>query len=54
MDNNWIQIGQKYGNLATTCMSYQELEGKDSPEWGTNSNEAGKKKYVLCCQKNDT
>ncbi|KAL3801043.1 hypothetical protein HJC23_002336 [Cyclotella cryptica] len=51
MDNHWIQVGQKYENLATTCMDYQELEGENSPDWGTNSNEASKKKYVLCCQK---
>ena len=54
MDNHWIQIGQKYENLATTCMDYRELNGVDTPDWGTTNDNADKKKYIMCRKKLDS
>lgn len=53
LDNEWVQIGQMYENLVTTCMTYAELTGRqDGPTWGvTTDNEPDKKKYVMCCEK---
>lgn len=52
LENHWVQIGQMYENLATTCMSYEELTGGDGPDWGTTSdNVPEKKKFILCCDK---
>lgn len=46
--NLWVQIGQKHGNSATTCIIHNELEGK-FPEWGLSDSEADKKRHIQCC-----
>lgn len=52
LDNHWVQIGQDYENVATRCMTYDELRGEDGPTWGdTTENEPEKKKYIMCCDK---
>jgi len=45
---NWVMIGQKYENRATTCTNRQDLEG-DVPDWDMSSKNADIKKYILCC-----
>lgn len=47
-DNHWVQIGQKYGNSATTCYTHQQLEGND-PYWGYSSDNASAKQFIQCC-----
>lgn len=44
--NGWVMIGQKYRNSATTCMTFEWLEGSDPPlDWGDNH----LKKHLMCC-----
>ena len=46
--NQWVMIGQKYQNRATTCMDSEQLEG-DEPSWGLSKENASMKKYIMCC-----
>eukprot|EP00579_Thalassiosira_antarctica_P029645 CAMPEP_0202030230 /NCGR_PEP_ID=MMETSP0905-20130828/64388_1 /ASSEMBLY_ACC=CAM_ASM_000554 /TAXON_ID=420261 /ORGANISM="Thalassiosira antarctica, Strain CCMP982" /LENGTH=1463 /DNA_ID=CAMNT_0048594023 /DNA_START=42 /DNA_END=4433 /DNA_ORIENTATION=- len=46
--NNWVLIGRKYDNSATTCYSHQQLEGS-SPDWGWSSGNSGAKRHIQCC-----
>jgi len=42
----WVMIGRKYGNSATTCMTFERLEGFTSSSddlWG------GSKRHIMCC-----
>lgn len=32
-DNSWVLVGTKYGNVATTCYTHEQLEG-GAPGWG--------------------
>ncbi|KAL3801053.1 hypothetical protein HJC23_002346 [Cyclotella cryptica] len=47
-DNNWVLIGRKYNNIATTCMTHMDLEG-NAPDWGLTSDYANAKRHILCC-----
>ena len=43
----WVMIGQKYENSATTCLSFDVLEGSPAPSnW---EGMADLKKHVMCC-----
>merc|ERR1712216_884242 len=44
--NNWVMIGTKYQNRATTCMDNEELEGEE-PSWGL-SRENASMRSTLC------
>jgi len=46
--NEWVMIGQKDGNAATTCMLHTQLEGGE-PDWGLNEERQDIKNHVLCC-----
>ena len=46
--NHWVQIGQKYGNSATTCMDNLGLEGGE-PSWGLNKERSEMKNHIMCC-----
>mmetsp|Transcript_27007 Transcript_27007/g.57005 ORF Transcript_27007/g.57005 Transcript_27007/m.57005 type:complete len:693 (+) Transcript_27007:57-2135(+) len=46
--NYWVQIGRKYGNSATTCLSHKQLEGSN-PEWGLSNDNASAKRHIQCC-----
>ncbi|KAL7552990.1 hypothetical protein ACHAWF_016231 [Thalassiosira exigua] len=45
-ENSWVMIGQKYQNSATTCMSFEWLEGS-SPGDGIT---AEFKRHIMCCK----
>jgi len=47
-DNNWVLVGRKYGNSATTCYSHEQLEGS-LPVWGLSSENARVKRHIQCC-----
>jgi len=46
--NEWVMIGQKDGNAATTCMLHSQLEG-GKPDWGLNEERQDIKNHILCC-----
>jgi len=46
--NNWVLVGRKYGNSATTCYSHKQLEGS-SPAWGLSGEKASFKRHIQCC-----
>ena len=46
--NNWVLVGRKYGNSATTCHSHEQLEGR-LPAWGLSSSNASVKRHIQCC-----
>ena len=46
--NNWVLIGRKYGNSATTCYTHKQLEGH-LPTWGLSSDKANVKQHIQCC-----
>ena len=46
--NEWVMIGQKDGNAATTCMLHTQLEGGE-PDWGLNEERQDIKNHILCC-----
>ena len=46
--NNWVLIGRKYDNSATTCYFHTQLEGS-SPDWGLSSDNSGSKRHIQCC-----
>jgi hypothetical protein len=46
--NQWVMIGQKYDNAATTCLTHEQLEGT-LPDWGTTSQNSESKEHILCC-----
>jgi len=46
--NEWVMIGSKYQNKATTCMTSDALEG-ETPAWASTKDNAEQKKYILCC-----
>jgi len=48
VENNWVQIGTKYGNSATTCFSHVQLEGSP-PEWGMSGDNSSAKRHIQCC-----
>jgi len=52
VSNTWIMIGRKYGNTATTCMTFRELEGGPPP---TNFGDmmTNMKKHIMCCVPNE-
>ena len=47
-ENNWVMIGQKYENSATTCYTHRELEG-GSPSWGLTNDNFEAKRFIQCC-----
>jgi hypothetical protein len=47
-ENEWVMVGQKDGNDATTCYTHDELEG-NFPDWGLTSDVPEVKKYIMCC-----
>ena len=47
--NEWVLVGTKYENLATTCFMHDVLEG-GPPEWGLTNENTAIKKYIQCCQ----
>lgn len=47
--NEWVLVGTKYENLATTCFMHDVLEGRP-PEWGLTNENTAIKKYIQCCQ----
>lgn len=47
-ENEWVMVGQKDGNDATTCYTHDELEG-NFPDWGLTSDVPELKKYIMCC-----
>lgn len=48
-ENYWVMVGQKHENSATTCFSYEDLEG-GLPDWGLTSKEHEIKKHIMCCR----
>lgn len=46
--SEWVMIGAKYQNIATTCMGNQELEG-DFPDLDISKENANMKKHLMCC-----
>ncbi|KAL7531697.1 hypothetical protein ACHAXR_008063 [Thalassiosira sp. AJA248-18] len=46
--NQWVLIGRKYENSATTCYTHNQLEG-ESPSWGLSSDNSRAKRHVQCC-----
>lgn len=51
-DNQWVMIGQKYDNAATTCLTHEQLEGNE-PDWGTTSDNSDAKRHIMCCALNN-
>lgn len=49
IENGWVQIGQKYQNSATTCMTFDWLEGSSPGTWGRVDQFTGTKKFIMCC-----
>jgi len=46
-NTEWVMIGQKYHNSATTCMVNDELP---MPDWGNaTKDQANLKKHIMCC-----
>ena len=48
--DGWVQVGQKYHNSATTCMTFGELEGGAAP---ANFGMTNMKKHIMCCVPNE-
>lgn len=48
-NNQWVMVGQKDGNAATTCMLHSQLEG-GLPDWGLNEERQDLKNHILCCK----
>jgi len=46
--NNWVMIGKRLQNTATTCLSHVQLDGEE-PLWGLDSSNKERKKHVMCC-----
>lgn len=51
--NNWVMIGQKYQNTATTCMTFDWLEGSSPGSWGGNDAMSALKQFIMCCSPED-
>ena len=49
--NSWLQIGTVDGNPASTCETYELLNGGKQPLFGLDGSRPELKKYVLCCLK---
>jgi hypothetical protein len=47
-DNQWVLIGRKYGNVATTCLLHNDLEGS-LPDWGLTGDNSDAKLHIQCC-----
>ncbi len=47
--NMWVMIGQKYQNSATTCMTFDWLEGTSPGDWGGTDANSKRKRHVMCC-----
>jgi len=48
--NSWVMIGRKYQNSATTCMSFNMLEGFADPVFSFSQEKAYMKRFLLCCR----
>jgi len=46
--NAWVMIGRKHDNSATTCLTYEQLEGGE-PDWGLTTDNQGAKFHIQCC-----
>lgn len=47
--NSWVMIGRKYQNSATTCLTFDWLEGSSPGDWGKGDGMAELKRHVMCC-----
>jgi len=46
LPNTWIMIGHKYRNSATTCMTFESLEGSSPGNWHGMK---PVKRHIMCC-----
>ena len=47
-ENHWVSLTPREGNLATSCLSYAELND-EMPSWGLDDSNKEMKHHIMCC-----
>ncbi|KAL7551330.1 hypothetical protein ACHAWF_014522 [Thalassiosira exigua] len=48
--NSWVLVGTINDESWSTCMSYDQINPKQDPQWGVDGSQPELKENVLCCQ----